>query len=182
MQIIVQYGLLQNNGDNSLCSAVYHCCSLTSIIFKAANPGEKSCPRKRGRTREFGINMHTAAAAAKWLQSCLTLCDPTDGSPPTRLRRPWDSPGKSTGVSTRLSFDWVLLPSLPLLPGHLPFRVLCARLTHCLPVATVLLCPHLQTAQSPPRSTAPSPASPDFSTGQNGGIKTKSLFHAPNSQ
>ena len=23
-----------------------------------------------------------AAAAAKWLQSCLTLCDPTDGSPP----------------------------------------------------------------------------------------------------
>ena len=25
---------------------------------------------------------HTAAAAAKSLQSCLTLCDPTDGSPP----------------------------------------------------------------------------------------------------
>ena len=23
-----------------------------------------------------------AAAAAKWLQSCLTLCDPIDGSPP----------------------------------------------------------------------------------------------------
>ena len=130
----------------------------------------------------LGVCLLSAAAAAKWLQSCLTLCDPTDGSPPTRLRRPWDSPGKSTGVSTRLSFDWVLLPSLPLLPGHLPFRVLCARLTHCLPVATVLLCPHLQTAQSPPRSTAPSPASPDFSTGQNGGIKTKSLFHAPNSQ
>ena len=86
----------------------------------------------------------TAAAAAKSLQSCLTLCDPIDGSPPgsavpgtlqartlewvaisfsnawkwkvkvkllsladssrphglqpTRLLRPWDSPGKSTGV------------------------------------------------------------------------------------
>ena len=26
--------------------------------------------------------MHTAAAAAKLLQSCPTLCDPTDGSPP----------------------------------------------------------------------------------------------------
>ena len=85
-----------------------------------------------------------AAAAAKSVQSCLTLCDPTDGSPagsaipgilqartlewvaltfsnawkwkvkvkslsrvrlfathglqPTRLLRPWDSPGKSTGV------------------------------------------------------------------------------------
>ena len=33
-----------------------------------------------------------AAAAAKSLQSCPTLCDPT------RLPRPWDSPGKNTGV------------------------------------------------------------------------------------
>ena len=37
-----------------------------------------------------------AAAAAKSLQSCPTLCDPVDGSP--LLRRPWDSPGKNTGV------------------------------------------------------------------------------------
>ena len=28
------------------------------------------------------IHIHTAAAAAKSLQSCLTLCDPIDGSPP----------------------------------------------------------------------------------------------------
>ena len=38
-----------------------------------------------------------AAAAAKSLQSCPTLCDPRDGQP-TRLPRPWDSPGKNTGV------------------------------------------------------------------------------------
>ena len=38
------------------------------------------------------------AAAAKLLQSCLTLCDPIDGRQPTRLPRPWDSPGKNTGV------------------------------------------------------------------------------------
>ena len=37
-----------------------------------------------------------AAAAAKSLQSCLTLCDPIDGSPPGS--HPWDSPGKNTGV------------------------------------------------------------------------------------
>ena len=37
------------------------------------------------------------AAAAKSLQLCPTLCDPIDGTP-TRLRRPWDSPGKNTGV------------------------------------------------------------------------------------
>ena len=35
-----------------------------------------------------------AAAAAKSLQSCPTLCVPIDG----RLPYPWDSPGKSTGV------------------------------------------------------------------------------------
>ena len=37
----------------------------------------------------------TAAAAAKLLQSCPTLCDPIDGSPPESL---WDSPAKNTGV------------------------------------------------------------------------------------
>ena len=38
-----------------------------------------------------------AAAAAKSLQSCPTLCDPIDGSPPG-FPRPWDSPGKNTGM------------------------------------------------------------------------------------
>ena len=38
-----------------------------------------------------------AAATAKSLQSCLTLCDPIDKQP-TRLPCPWDSPGKNTGV------------------------------------------------------------------------------------
>ena len=38
-----------------------------------------------------------AAAAAKSLQSCPTLCNPIDGSPPGPPR-PWDSPGKNTGV------------------------------------------------------------------------------------
>ena len=37
-----------------------------------------------------------AAAAAKSLQSCLTLCDPIDGSPPGS--HPRDSPGNNTGV------------------------------------------------------------------------------------
>ena len=38
----------------------------------------------------------SVTAAAKSLQSCLTLCDPINGSPPGS--RPWDSPGKNTGV------------------------------------------------------------------------------------
>ena len=42
-----------------------------------------------------------AVAAAKSLQSCPTLCDPIKQQP-TRLRRPWDSPGKNTGVGYHL--------------------------------------------------------------------------------
>ena len=36
-------------------------------------------------------------AAAKSLQWCPTLCDPIDGGPPG-FPRPWNSPGKNTGV------------------------------------------------------------------------------------
>ena len=49
--------------------------------------------------------MSAAAAAARSLQSCPTLCDPLDGSPPASTPHPypptphpWDSPGKNTGV------------------------------------------------------------------------------------
>ena len=41
--------------------------------------------------------MYAAAAAAKSLQSCPTLCNPNDGNPPGSPH-PWDSPGKNTGV------------------------------------------------------------------------------------
>ena len=42
-------------------------------------------------------SLAAAAAAAKSLQLCPTLCDPIRGQP-TRLPRPWGSPGKKTGV------------------------------------------------------------------------------------
>ena len=42
--------------------------------------------------------VYATAAAAKSLQLCTTLCDPIDVWQPTRLPRPWDSPGKNTGV------------------------------------------------------------------------------------
>ena len=43
------------------------------------------------------LSAAAAAVAAKLLQSCPTLCDPIDWQP-NRLHRPWDSPGKNTGV------------------------------------------------------------------------------------
>ena len=48
-----------------------------------------------GKIMSLLFNM--LCAAAKSLQSCPTLCDPRDGSPPGSPR-PWDSPGKNTGV------------------------------------------------------------------------------------
>ena len=44
----------------------------------------------------FGLPL---PATAKSLQSCPTPCDPIDSSPPGS--RPWDSPGKNTGVGCR---------------------------------------------------------------------------------
>ena len=50
-------------------------------------------PPSTGFSRqEYFVN----AAAAKSRQSCPTLCDPIDGSPPGS--RPWDSPGNNTGA------------------------------------------------------------------------------------
>ena len=49
------------------------------------------------------------AAAAKSHQSCSTLCNPTDGSPPaSRLR---DSPGKNTGVGCHFLLQCVKVKS-----------------------------------------------------------------------
>ena len=41
--------------------------------------------RKRKGQTFFSYNPRTDAAAAESHQSCLTLCDPTDGSPPGSL-------------------------------------------------------------------------------------------------
>ena len=46
----------------------------------------------------IGGNLYLPAAAAKLLQSCLTLCSPTDESLPCSPAHPWDSLGKNTGV------------------------------------------------------------------------------------
>ena len=43
------------------------------------------------------LHRHHPPPPPKSLQSCPTLCDPIRRQP-TRLPRPWDSPGKNTGV------------------------------------------------------------------------------------
>ena len=111
----------------------------TSAIFNAAMKSKDICSMEGKLWQTYAA---AAAAAAKSLQLCPTLCDPIDGSPPgspvpgilqartlewvaisffnawkwkwshavvsdssrphglqpTRFLRPWDFPGKSTGV------------------------------------------------------------------------------------
>ena len=54
-----------------------------------------------------------AAAAAKSLQSCPTLCDPVrpHRRQPIRLPCPWDSPGKNTGVGYHFLLQCVKVKS-----------------------------------------------------------------------
>ena len=56
------------------------------------------------------VILEAAAAAAKSLQSCPTLCDPVDGSPPGSPI-PWDSPGKNTGVGCHFLFQCIKVKS-----------------------------------------------------------------------
>ena len=65
---------------------------------ESSQPGDRTCVSYVSRT---GLPLWPpgktlAAAAAKSHQSCPTLCEPIDGSPPDS--RPWNSPGKNTGV------------------------------------------------------------------------------------
>ena len=54
----------------------------------------------------LSLKSPAASAAAKSRQSCLTLCNPRDGSP-ARLPCPWDSPGKNLGwVAISFSNTW----------------------------------------------------------------------------
>ena len=67
-----------------------HRATSTSLIRVWAPSGSRT------QQLETCIVLKGVAAAAKSLLSCLTLCDPIDSIP--RGSRPWDSPGKNTGV------------------------------------------------------------------------------------
>ena len=53
---------------------------------------------------------NNTAATAKSLQSCPTLCNPIDGSPPGSPC-PWDSPGKNTGVGCHFLLQCIKVKS-----------------------------------------------------------------------
>ena len=75
------------------------------------------------------------AAAAKPLQSCPTLCDPIDGSPPASPV-PGDSPGKNTGVGCHFLLQCVKVKSESEAPQSCP--TLCDPMDCSLPGSSIL--------------------------------------------
>ena len=78
-------------------------CLTPSNPMDCSPPGPSVHGIFQARVLEWGaiafsnlVSAAAAAAAAKSHQSCPTLYDPIDCSPPGS--RPWDSPGKNTGV------------------------------------------------------------------------------------
>ena len=78
----------------------YHTSLQCLYLLACSDSASQLCTKPRGTWSLF------AAAAAKSLQSCPTLCDPTDGSPPGSPI-PWNSPGKNTGVGCHLLLQYV---------------------------------------------------------------------------
>ena len=71
----------------------------------------------------------------KWSRSVMSDSPRTHGLQPTRLLRPWDFPGKSTGVGVSLSYPWLSYLSSRLLPSSL-------FLISCVPNISSLSCYH----------------------------------------
>ena len=85
-----------------------------------------------------GVAPKSLTRIMRCTQSCPTLCDPVDCSPPARLLCPWNSPDKNTGVGCHLLLPGVFptqrsnsqllgllhwrADSLPLAPPGKPFR------------------------------------------------------------
>ena len=75
------------------------------------SPGEDKPTSGPAQTCSLSsLSAAAAASAAKSLQSCPTLCHPTDGKP-TRLPRPWDSPEKNTGVGCHFLLQCIKVKS-----------------------------------------------------------------------
>ena len=71
------------------------------LIWKDPDAGKDWRQEEKGTTEDEIVGWHHwlngyAAAATKSHQSCPSLCNPIDSSPPGS--HPWDSPGKNTEV------------------------------------------------------------------------------------
>ena len=104
----LQAGIKMRAGETSITSDM-RMISDTTLMAESKEELKNLLMRVKEESEKASLKLNTkktkimasgpiaaAAAAAKSLQPCPTLCDPR--WQPTRLPCPWDSPGKNTGV------------------------------------------------------------------------------------
>ena len=98
LDFLVSFSASPSQGQNWFTGSHFFSKSLKSLILFGHSNGMKSRNFASIWVKLALDNWQYAkrSAAAKSRQSCPTLCDPIDGSPPGSC--PWDSPGKNTGV------------------------------------------------------------------------------------
>ena len=90
----------------------------------------ENVPLLRERERNYTrVCLLQPGTFQKFVQSCPTLWDPMDHSPPVCLLCPWNSPGKNTRAGCH-SLPQGIFPSQALNPGLLPLRHILYCLNH----------------------------------------------------
>ena len=91
---------------STVCSTLFRYCKVTSVMSDSVWPHRRQPPGSpvpgilQARTLEWVAISFSNAESEKWKWSRSVVSDPQlpHGLQPTRLLRPWDFPGKSTGV------------------------------------------------------------------------------------
>ena len=94
----LQYSCLENPMDGGAWWAPIHGVEKSQDTTELLTHSSVRCQRRH-------LVVLTATATATLLQSCLTLRP--QRRQPTRLPRPWDSPGKNTGVGCHFLFQCI---------------------------------------------------------------------------
>ena len=121
------------HGNSPGKNAGVGCHALLQWIFltQGSNPGLPHC-RQILYHLSHQRSSAAAAAAAKSLQSCPTLCEPVNCSPPGSSAHR-DSPGKNAGVGCHALLQWIF-PSQGSNPGLLHCTRILYHLSHILSI------------------------------------------------
>ena len=92
--------------------------ALQADFLPSEPPGKTLCEIFNKWVANISFPWVPAAAAAKSLQLCPTLCDPIGGSPPGSP--PWNSPGKNTGVGCHFLLQCMKVKSESEVPQSCP--------------------------------------------------------------
>ena len=106
---LLQCSCLENPRDGAAWwAAVYGVAQSRTQLKRRSSSSLCLCADENSLVNDVAIKLTLAAVCAQLLQSCPTLCDPMDCSPPGSSC-PWNSPGKNTGVGCHVLLRGIFL-------------------------------------------------------------------------